>query len=309
MDRFEQKSSATLELTIRSAGALVDANGDVNVDAYDGAATKIVDDAVATKPAETTGTYRYALQPSQLSTLDDYTAVWKYRLSAGGEVHERPRRFRVVGQFYCTIDELRNFGANKTLADPIDFPDRKLVNYRELAEEVLEKETGLAFCPQGRRLTLSGRGIAELSIPMRDARSVLSVRVGGVALSAAELEAIVVRPASLVRPVAWTAGTANVELHVIRGMDEVPEDVREATMHIVRQRAESRTELDERALTLSNDAGTQRLAVAGRDGPTGIPYVDATIERWRRYGRRRAYDVLTPAATPSSLSTTLPTDA
>jgi hypothetical protein len=308
MDRFEQKSSATLELTIRSAGALVDANGVVNVDVYDGAGVRIVEDAVATKPADTTGTYRFALQPSQLAVLDDYTAVWKYRLAAGGEVHERPRRFRVVGQFYCTIDELRNLGANKTLADPAEFPDRKLVNYRELAEELLEKETSLAFSPQARRLTLSGGGLEELPIALRDVRSVVGARVGGVALTASEIAAIVVRPGALVRPVAWIAGTSNVELHVIRGMDEVPEDVREATMHIVRQRAESRTELDERALTLSNDAGTQRLAVAGRDGPTGIPFVDATIERWRRHGRKRAYDVATPPARPTVVPS-LPSDA
>jgi hypothetical protein len=238
--------------------------------------------AAAAADAAGTGVYQYVLSPAQTAGLDDYRVEWKYALAAGGPQNTKTAYFRVVGQTYATIDELRAF-SDGLFTDQVAYPTRTLVNYRDLAEELLERECGVAFSPQGRRLRMDGTGETLLPLPVRRARRVVSVTIDDTALDAGELAELKVYSSEVYRPAGWPAavGSRNVELHLEHGYDEPPEQIREATKWIVRDLAETPpSDLDTRAQAVTNDRGTQSLGVAGKDGPTGMPYVDAVIARF-----------------------------
>jgi hypothetical protein len=276
VDRFEQFGTGTLELTIRDGGVLVESTAAVTVSIYDGTGALVVTNAATTHPSA--GLYRYAVPAAVLALLDGFRVEWKY--AYGGEARTKWKRFMTVGSFYCTIDDLRNFGQNKTLASEIDFPPQLLIDKRELAEELLERECDTAFSPQGKRLVLGGNDRRILEVPLRDLRRVVSGRIDAVAMTGDQVGELVVYPTQIVRPSSWPGGMRNVELYIERGWDEPPEDIKEATMMIVRDRVEQKDLSDERATSLTNDQGTMRIQQPDEDHPTGIPYVDSVIRRY-----------------------------
>lgn len=278
MNRFELNTPSALRIEVRDAtGALVDATGnDVSVAIVDGAGTEVVSNAAAAHDG--VGLYHVNLPAAVIGKLDVYRADVEYSLA--GDTYTPSSYFRTIGRHYCTLADLRSFGQQKTLADPDEFPDELLIAKRDLAEELLEEETGKAFSPQAARFVVSGMGQVLLRVSATNLRRVVSASIDGVALTQTELDALMVFPEVVRRDELWNDGVRNIALWIEYGMDEPPRDIRESTMHIVRDRTEDNTMLDERATSVTNAAGTQRIAVAGRDGPTGIPFVDATIDRY-----------------------------
>jgi hypothetical protein len=75
---------------------------------------------------------------------------------------------------------------------------------------------------------------------------------------------------------------------VTHGYEAVPEPVRRAGLIYARTLLiRSAMEQSDRATAVFTDIGGYRLTIAGRDGPTGIPDVDAVLSP-DQYGRRPA---------------------
>lgn len=280
MQRLERNSAGVIETDlVDKHGAPFDPPGGVTVKFRDGAGVDVVERAAAKPVDAPVGRWAVDVEPDDVTTLDDYTATFEFL--EGAIERERVEAFRVVGRFYCTLADLREFGANKTLASSAEFPDRILRKYRTLAEELLEDETDMAFSPQARRLTLTGTGRSTLLLPIRYPSTLIGGTIDGEAITEPDLAFFHLRGHELLwENDLWPRTWGGVRLHVGHGLPAVPEDIREATMHIVRHRVESRSALDERAISRTTAEGTLRLSTAGKDGPTGLPFVDATIERY-----------------------------
>ena len=113
--------------------------------------------------------------------------------------------------------------------------------------------------------------------------ALVSASVAGTALTAGELAEITVREwGAFDRPggKAWTAG-ASCALFYRHGMPAPAGPVAQAAMLLAREYL-VRSALSSRATVESTEVGSFRISVAGRDRPTGIPEVDAVIERFGR---------------------------
>lgn len=279
MDRLLRDSTSTIRIEFRDSAGVP-----VNVDPAASVTAAITDSAgtalsgspfTAVAVVGVAGTYQVTLIPAKLAVLDTYDVTWSGTI--GGEVQKRYATYEVVGGFLFGIAELRGFDKDLT-ADK--YSAAQVVVARERAEETMEKECAVAFRPRGRRVILSGNGRSTLILPDRFPRKIVSASIDAVVLSAAKI-ADIARDASgvITRKTAgdlWTAGVANVVVFYEFGIAEPPEPVRQATMMLAREALVDRM-IPARATALSTDQGVLRFSLAGRDGPTGIPDVDAVI--------------------------------
>jgi hypothetical protein len=192
----------------------------------------------------------------------------------------------VVGAFLFSIAELRAF--EKGLEDTAKYTTAKIVAAREAAEERLEELMEVALRRRGRRVTLDGDGTRELFLPDQEPRKLVSVKIdegnGLTALIQADVDDIKLYADGRIRrppDKVFAKGDQNVEILFEHGIDETPEPVRDAAMALAALRLVPSATPDG-ASSLSTDEGIYRLNVEGRDGPTGIPKVDAAIEQFGR---------------------------
>lgn len=284
MDRFARDQRSVLKIEVRNAaGALANADVAPSVKLTDSAGTEITGSPVTpTHPPPATGVYEVTLTPAQNAILDRYLAEATATVEAVASQKFR-KSYEVVGGFLFTVDELRSFDTDITVSA---FADPSVVAAREAAEERFETLCAPAFRPKGRRATLDGTGRAEILVPDIESTKVVSAKIdagsGAVALTASELSDLVVYPLGLVvrkEKGVWTKGLRNIEILYEHGVGEAPEPVRRAHMILARAYLVP-TPVHERATSLSTEGGTFRLSTAGRDGPTGIPDVDAVIAQF-----------------------------
>lgn len=185
------------------------------------------------------------------------------------------------GAHLCTIAQVR--AADRALADTAKYPDAKITEAIETAEQTIEQAAHVAFIPHERTYTTLGSGTARLLLPDNAIRAVTSVMVGGVALTEAELAALVVREwGAIDRSVIWTADAAIVVTYQ-HGLDTPPGPIMKSCIILaVEELIPSAIPARATATTVGDQM--YRITVAGRDGETGIPYVDTAIAR---FGRKR----------------------
>jgi len=280
MDKILRGPGAIVEIRVYDgAGDLVDAgagNGTATVSDSAG-------DPVAGSPFTATnvavGVYEVAI-PAALDVLDTYTVEWTFP-----DTTSRTTTFELVGTFLFTQAELR--ALDPVLADETAFPDAVIVNARENAEQRFEEAAEVSFTLRGAREWIDGKGRDRVFSRHAELRRLIAAKLGGTALTVGELAEIEVYPTGeLRRSAGWPAGSRNVEILVEHGYETVPEPVRRAGLLYARSvLLRSALEQSDRATAVFTDIGGYRLTLAGRDGPTGLPEVDAVLAS---FGRRPA---------------------
>jgi hypothetical protein len=279
VDSVLRNTAGTIELKLRDGdGALVDATGSVLVAITDGAGAAVTN-GTATKTPATTGTYTFTVAPTYTAVLDQHTATWTGTVS--GQPFTLTTEYEVVGANVFTISDLR--AEDKALTDTTRYPAERLREAREAAIERFERAFMRAVRPRGRRATLSGDGSQLLLLPDTDVTLLRSVSEDGTALVVGDLTLDRSIGAVTKASGTWAAGVDNVTVHYEYGVSTAPMDVRDALLQLAVEYATPAT-IPHRATGSSTDQGTVRYTLAGRDGPTGIPLVDAVGQEW---GHRR----------------------
>lgn len=240
------------------------------VDVADGAGAPVAQALPTQHPA--TGSFTCNLPA--LPNLDTYTLTW-----ALPDGTMRATELEVVGGAYFAVADLRAWDSD--LADATAYPAAAVVEAREIVEEDFEHATGVAWVPRGRRLTLDGSGDYALRVPNLRLRRVVSARVDGALL--ADQSTLVPYPSGVImRPGAiWPLGYENVQVQYEHGMDAPPAPlVRAAKRYARHLLVRGGLDQNERATAVFTDLGGYRLSIAGRDGWTGLPEVDAVLERY-----------------------------
>jgi hypothetical protein len=277
MDRILQDAGGQITLAIYDQNGALVAADPITVRVEDGAGVVVVP-TTAASPSDVVGIYGLTLTPAQTAILDTYMAIWTATVAGASRTYRT--RFEVVGGLYFTVAEARVFD-NAALASVTTYPVETIVAGRELVEAELEVACGVAFVPRSARARVAGRGRRELVFPNRYPRSLVSVSVDGTALSQAELDAIVLRDEGVAwRPTPWPESSANpynVQAHYAHGYDEPPPRMKRAALVLLRHRLVA-SNIEDRAISYTDELGTRALAVAGRRGqPFGIPDVDAAV--------------------------------
>ena len=187
---------------------------------------------------------------------------------------------------YFTTAELR---ALPDLSDTSRFPDARLVAAHDWVVAIIERECGTSFIATTVTETLNGTGTAALFLSSPYVRSVTSVSVDDVALTAPELADVLIQHGALYysNGTYWSQATrGNVTVVYTAGYSTAPPaDLKEAALRGARNwllTNDAWSGKDTRATSITNEFGNMQLSVAGPDRPTGLPEVDATIMAWAR---------------------------
>lgn len=285
-----------MDRILRGVGGTVTlVNYDTNADPADagaGPGSAVVTDsagsAIAGSPFTAAriavGTYEVTL-PTSLTALDSYTVAWTLP-----DATTRATSFMLVGSFLFAVKELQDLDA--VLADETAFPVSRLIEARENAEQRFEEVANVSFTLRGSRVLLSGngrtdsRGDGHITTGLQQLQAIRECSIWNVAMGAPELaELVVQRHGTVTRlSAAWPYGTGNVTMLAEHGFVAVPEPVRRAGLLYARTvLLRSALEQSDRATAVFTDIGGYRLTLAGRDGPTGLPEVDAVLDQ---FGRR-----------------------
>lgn len=223
---------------------------------------------------------------SALSKLDQYSIEWTAQYAGSPLTWET--HVEIVGGFLFEIAAFRSF--DSVFANTTRFPTATIRTIRTWVEDIIEGElaAAVAFVPRGRRASVDGSGRNGLPLPDVAAREVLAVSIDGTAWSSTDMEGITVDDdllwLDLDAPThVWRTGRRNVVLHYTHGLDRPPGAITRAALLLAKEYA-VQTDVPSRATATSIGDQLFRITVAGRDGVTGIPDVDAAIAQ---FGRKR----------------------
>lgn len=278
MDRLLRDAGGSLALlSYDSAGVLADVDGSnaPTVAVTDSAGVTV---AGFTGSRTSAGTYAATL-PANLEVLDTYAAAWTW---PNGQ--SRASAFELVGGFIFTVADLR--ASYAPFANTTNYPSATLKTIRDAVEDVFESDTVTrrAFRPRGNRQSVLGSGSDTLYTGVNDIYKVVSLVVssGGVVGTPPTVSTIRPYPDTTLRVESgtWSWGTVTVLYEY--GIRSVPAKIKlEALKYAKSLLLEG--PLDEgRATAVFSDIGGYRLTIAGRDGPTGIPSVDAALAQFSR---------------------------
>lgn len=277
MDQVLRNTQPTIALNIADGNGNpidVDPSTSITVTIRDSAGTTVTT-GTATDDPNALGRYTFTVEVAFTGDMDVYTAEWDATL--GGAAQKFYTTYEVVGGFIVSVAEIRAF--DDAIANETDYPTARVVKARQAAEDRLELLCGRAFRPRGARATVSGDNSLDVWLPTIEIRRIVTGAIAGVALTSAELADLVVDTTGRIsRQYAgiWTLGRRNVALHYEYGPDVAPEPIKRACLLLVRHFLVG-SAVPDRATSLTTGEGTFRLATAGREGPTGLPEVDAII--------------------------------
>jgi hypothetical protein len=276
VDRLLANTAGTVTLKVYDGnGDLVDLSAPPTVTVKDGAAATL---GSGTATRLSLGFYSFNVTPTMTALLDEIDIVWTGTL-AGTPVTFTTRAV-VASEHPITLAELR--GSYKDLVNETKYPDSAVIEARDTATERLERAMKVALVPRGRRVSLDGDDTSLLILPDRAVTSVYSVKQSGVAVgfgySVVEWGAIQASAGGgyFAKP---TAAGEQYAVHYVHGWEEPPLPVRRA-LRLLAVEMLVPSSLPARASSLATDAGQFRLTIAGRDGYTGLPEVDAVIDQF-----------------------------
>lgn len=170
-------------------------------------------------------------------------------------------RVERVGRRYCSVDDVRGYGAknNDGFDDESRYPEDDIARAVQQAEEAIDKGARRSFCERAIRVRLSA-GLNEL--PVQDA---LSVDFG---------ELVTDRQVR-----STSAGSA-----VVTYGAELDARIREAAVRLAASTLRPRVGAENARGQSVEGVYTSYTLATGADGSwTGIPYVDAVIEEHRSH--------------------------
>ena len=283
MNHVLRAAAATVQLfTYDATGALANGTaGGMTADVKDSAGVAIAGSPFTiTNPPAATGTYLLPL-PAAQAAMDVYDVTW--HLADGSA---RYTQFEMVGGFLFTIADLQAF-------DPVlagsTYTPAKILAVRDAVEETFEHEQvgRAAWRLRGSRDLLDGSGTDTVMLNHVEPRSVVAASVNGVALSSTELADLrLYDTGKLTRDQlgAWGHGVNNISVFYVHGFASTPAAIHIAAMRFARYLlVESAFGIAERSTGVFTEGGTgYRLTIAGRDGWTGLPYVDSVLKQYSR---------------------------
>lgn len=273
MNRMKKRGAGRYTITVGAvdeAGNPAPITEPVTVKILDGAGATVVEDV----PLIVEGELAYDLDAALVPELDTYTAVWTGTADAAEQ--EWRTEFELVGGYLFEISDMR--ASRAELENTTKFPTAKLRDARVTAEQRFELGCHVAFVPRGARVELRGDGTRTLLVPIVELRRVYAVTVDGVAI---DVDDLVVEPwGALVRSSAWPKGS-RIAVHLEHGYSAPEGPVSEAVLELARDYVMP-SNLPARATGISSDVGFMRFTLAGKDGTTGIPNVDAAIAAYGR---------------------------
>lgn len=184
---------------------------------------------------------------------------------------------------YFTVPQAR--AAAPAIADPTVYSDSRIDETRAAVEEALERACGVAFEPREQTDRLDGTCGRSLKLRPRPA-SVLACTLNGTALSASQLEEIVLRASGFAyRHAGWHARIGGVQITYRHGHPQPPGRVRRAAILLVAQWLTSdQASQDGRLVSFGTDDGSARFLVAGQDGPFDHPEINAVVSLYGGFG-------------------------
>lgn len=278
MLRIKQRVSGTYALTATA----VDDNGqtqqvdDPTIVVKDGAGVT-VDSGV---PTHSSHPLHYSLNAALLPKLDTYTVTWAGTIS--GNPWTWVDELELVGGYLFEIADLRTF--DRAFENHNKYPSSHLADARTSVEDVLEgkKAAAVAFVPRGNRAVVDGSGTDNIVLPDFEVRGIYSISVDGVALTETEIDDLVIDDNRVYKTSGiWAKGRQNVTIHYTHGRDYAVGPIKRAALMLAKEYILA-SDTPSRATATS--VGTQwfRVNIAGRDGVTGLPDVDAAIDQHGR---------------------------
>ena len=281
MLRIKQRTSGTYTLTASALdddGVVQDISAPYTVTIKNGAGTTV---------ATGTPTYHqhvltYTPAVTLLPDLDTYSVTWTGIVSAAA--WSFTDTLELAGGYLFEIADLR--AEDRAFENANKYPSETLRKIRTWVEDTIESEraAAVAFVPRSRRITIDGTDSRMLILPDFNVREVLSITVDGTAWTNLDLAEIVIDDNALhLQSGYWIGGDRNVEIHYTHGHDLTPGPITRAALMLAREYL-IKSDLPGRATATSIGDQMFRLTIAGRDGVTGLPEVDAAISQ---FGRKR----------------------
>ncbi|MDE2100145.1 MAG: hypothetical protein KGL39_23015 [Patescibacteria group bacterium] len=261
-------------------GAVVTTTSPFTLTVRDGTGATV---ATAT-PTLAMGVLSASIDAASLPNLDTYSLEWGAKV--GGQTTSWVTVVELVGGFLFTAAALRN--ADRSYSDETKYPLALIKATRTAVEDVIEgpRAAARAFVPRGARESLNGSGKARLFLNQFDASELISVKINGTAWTPEQVATVAVDDNTLEltasSPISvWPIGTKNVEVHYVHGLSAPPPPIRRAALLLAVENM-APTDIPSRATAASIGDQMFRITVAGRDGITGIPDVDAAIAQFGR---------------------------
>lgn len=264
-------------LVVGSDGDLVGLDAAPTVQLRDTTGAVIASPPTATVDPLGPGRYSAPL-PAGHPALDDLgalTVTWTGTINTDPWSVTDP--VEVIGGWPFTLSEMR--AANTDLADPDRRPAHVLAAARQVAVERVGSITRVAWVSRRRTDTLIASGtLPTLLLPHPQVQTVHSITVNDTTLDVSQVT--IHDTGALDYP--FPTG-AVVTVDYTHGHPTCPSDVAGAIRDLAVFTAASwGARMPDRATTISTDVGTFRLSMPGRDGPTGLPEVDAILAPYRR---------------------------
>lgn len=265
---------------------VVDANG----------TTVVAAGTAAAIPGSGAGTTTFSLPAQAVTRL--LTVTWSATVS--GVARVEVDQVEVVSDFYFTLAAAR--ASDSSLSSTVTYPTALLEAARTQIEQATERICDRAFVPRYARAVLDGTGSPQLVLshpePDRSVADVRSVRRIAVAptvdgtfadYSVGQLAAVAVGPDGTLRRTdgnIFTWGYSNVVVEYEYGLFAPPADLIDQLLVWVRAALNThRTGIPDRAASYSVvDGTTFRLSMPDA-WHTGIPSVDAVLDRYSRRSR------------------------
>lgn len=264
MQRVLRGTAATIRWTKLGQDGEAVAAGAATVEVRRANGTELVA-ATATQVGDTANERTFTLTTTHTALLDNLKVLWTD--GATQETH-----VEIVGGFLFSLAEARS--TDSSMEDPGKVLAEEMLTARYEVEQEFEEICEVAFVPRFRRATLRG----PLILPDKRIRTLRSVTLDTTALTADELAKVTYDHGIL----SLKSTTRPVTVEYEHGYDSPPADVRRAAITRLRSRVfASKSGIPDRATSFSvTEGGTYRLSTPG-ENRTGIPEVDAVLERYQ----------------------------
>ena len=213
-----------------------------------------------------------------LDKLGSYAAEWTCGLE-GDDSLTLLEDIELVGGHLFTIAQLRKDDSSEFATRS----DADLAQVRIAVEQVIEDAAMVACVPRGRHAVVDGSGKRHLVLPDLEVRRVVAVQVNGVAWDPEQIAELTVADDRVYLPAGrtWPAGIRNITLDYEHGRDRAPQYLSRQGIKLAKEYL-SAGDIDGRATAQQVGDQMFRLTIAGRDGTTGLPEVDAAIAQFGR---------------------------
>ncbi len=202
-----------------------------------------------------------------------------YEVRFTGTAEEKSQEWRIpieiVGGHYFSLAELRAYGQGE-LASELTYPDDLLREIRAAVTDDFEELANRSFYPRGAKAhTYGGEQVAFM--PRRDVLDVVSVSHDGTDL---DITGVATDPivGAIRHPSRWPEGLLTIRY--VHGQASPHPSVKRAVLLLAHIYAVPSAIDPRQTAVINTDIGGYRISVAGKDGTTGIPDVDAAAARY-----------------------------